>query len=84
MHQIAGVTIRVAGFSRFILLFGQLISHERTSMNYDAGFRISRLAEQTQRARRVRIGVMIVLCALPMAMAFAKPLVTTLVRVSAL
>ena len=53
-------------------------------MNYDAGFRISRLAEQTQRARRVRIGVMLVLCALPVAMAFAKPLVTTLVRVSAL
>ena len=53
-------------------------------MNYDAGFRVSRLAEQKQRARRVRIGVMIVLCALPMAMAFAKPLVTTLARVSAL
>jgi len=53
-------------------------------MNYDAGIRVSRLAEQTQRARRVRIGVIFVLCALPMAMAFAKPLVTTLVRVSAL
>jgi hypothetical protein len=84
MHRIAGATIRVAGFSKFILLFGQLISHERTSMNYDAGLRVSRLAEQKQRARRMRIGVMLVLCALPVAMAFAKPLVTTLARVSAL
>jgi hypothetical protein len=52
-------------------------------MNYDAGIRVSRLAEQKQRARRVRIGVMIVLCALPVAMAFAGT-ITTLVRVSAL
>lgn len=53
-------------------------------MNNDAGFRVSRLAEQKQRARRVRIGVMLVLCALPVAMALAKSGVTTLVRVSAL
>jgi hypothetical protein len=52
-------------------------------MNHDAGFRVSRLAEQKQRARRVRIGVMFVLCALPVAMALAKS-VTTLVRVSGL
>jgi hypothetical protein len=52
-------------------------------MNNDAGFRVSRLAEQKQRARRVRIGVMIVLCALPVAMALAQT-VTTLVRVPAL
>ena len=51
-------------------------------MNHDAGFRISRLAEQTQRARRVRIGVMIVLCALPVAMAFAKTVVKAVVRVA--
>jgi hypothetical protein len=43
-------------------------------MNHDAGFRVSRLVEHKQRARRVRIGVMIVLCALPVAMAFAKGL----------
>jgi hypothetical protein len=54
------------------------------SMSKDAGFRVSRLAEQKQRARRVRIGVMIVLCALPVAMALAHPMVTALVRVSAL
>lgn len=53
-------------------------------MSRDAGFRVSRLAEQKQRARRVRIGVMIVLCALPVAMALAHPLVTTLVRVPSL
>lgn len=47
-------------------------------MSKDAGFRISRLAEQKQRARRVRIGVMLVLCALPVAMALAKAGVTTL------
>lgn len=41
-------------------------------MNHDAGNRISRLAEQKQRARRVRIGVMLVLCALPVAVALAK------------
>jgi hypothetical protein len=54
------------------------------SMSRDAGFRASRLAEQKQRARRVRIGVMIVLCALPVAMALAHPVVMTLVRGSAL
>jgi hypothetical protein len=53
-------------------------------MSKDAGFRVSRLAEQKQRARRVRIGVIFVLCALPMAMALAHPVVTTLARVSAL
>ena len=47
-------------------------------MNKDAGFRVSRLVEQEQRARRVRIGVMLVLCALPVAMALAKSAVTTL------
>ncbi|WP_322400573.1 hypothetical protein [Massilia luteola] len=52
-------------------------------MSKDAGFRVSRLAEQKQRARRVRIGVMLVLCALPVAMAFAKG-VTTLAHVSVL
>jgi hypothetical protein len=41
-------------------------------MSKHAGFRISRLAEHTLRARRVRIGVMLVLCALPVAMALAK------------
>jgi hypothetical protein len=53
-------------------------------MSKDAGFRVSRLAEQKQRARRVRIGVMLVLCALPVAMALAKTAASTLVRVSAL
>jgi hypothetical protein len=52
-------------------------------MSKDAGFRVSRLEEQKQRARRVRIGVIFVLCALPVAMALAHPMVTTLVRVSA-
>ena len=51
-------------------------------MNHDAGIRISRLTEQKQRARRVRIGVMLVLCALPVAMALAK--VTALGHVSSL
>lgn len=41
-------------------------------MNNAAGVRISRLTEQKQRARRVRIGVMLALCALPVALAFAK------------
>lgn len=53
-------------------------------MNQDAGFRVSRLEEQKQRARRVRIGVMLVLCALPVAMALAKTGVTSLVRVATL
>ena len=53
-------------------------------MSKDAGFRVSRLVEQKQRARRVRIGVMLVLCALPVAMALAQTGVTTLARVSAL
>jgi hypothetical protein len=46
-------------------------SHERISMSKVAGFRVSRLEEQKQRALRVRIGVMIVLCALPVAMVLA-------------
>jgi hypothetical protein len=41
-------------------------------MNTDAGTRISRFARQKQRALRVRIGVMLVLCALPVAFALAK------------
>jgi len=53
-------------------------------MSKDAGFRVSRLVEQRQRARRVRIGVMFVLCALPVAMALAKSGVVTLVRTAAL
>jgi hypothetical protein len=36
------------------------------------GFRLSRFSQQKQRARRVRIGVVLVLCALPVAMALAK------------
>lgn len=41
-------------------------------MNTDAGMRSSRFAQQKQRALRVRIGVMLVLCALPVAFALAK------------
>ena len=41
-------------------------------MNRDKGFRLSRLSQHKQRARRVRIGVVLVLCALPVAMALAK------------
>jgi hypothetical protein len=41
-------------------------------MTTDQGFRLSRLSQQKQRARRVRIGVVLVLCALPVAMALAK------------
>jgi hypothetical protein len=47
-------------------------------MNYEAGFRLSRLADHKKHARRVRIGVMLVLCALPVAVALAKAAVTTL------
>lgn len=47
-------------------------------MNNDAGVRISRYAEQKLRARRVRIGVMLVLCALPVAFALANNAITTL------
>ena len=47
-------------------------------MNNEAGYRLSRLAEQKKYARRVRIGVMLVLCALPVAVALAKAAVTTL------
>ena len=41
-------------------------------MTIDKGFRLSRFSRQKQRARRVRIGVVLVLCALPVAMALAK------------
>lgn len=41
-------------------------------MGSKSGFRLHRLALQKQRARRVRIGVMLVLCALPVAVAFAS------------
>lgn len=41
-------------------------------MSRDAGFRISRFSEQKQRARRVRIGIMLVLCALPVALALTQ------------
>jgi hypothetical protein len=54
------------------IMIGFMITDERTSMNTDAGFRLSRFAQQKQRARRVRIGVMLVLCALPVAVALAK------------
>lgn len=47
-------------------------------MSNDAGFRSSRYAQQQQRARRVRIGVMLVLCALPVAFALAKTGIATL------
>lgn len=53
-------------------------------MNNEAGDQISRLEEQKQRALRVRIGVMLALCALPVALAFAKAGVTALAHVSSL
>jgi len=49
-------------------------------MNSDPGFRLSRFAQQKQRARRVRIGVMLVLCALPVAVALAS--IPTLAQVA--
>lgn len=52
-------------------------------MNNEAGFRLSRLAEHKKYVRRVRIGVMLVLCALPVAVALAQAS-TTLARGSAL
>jgi hypothetical protein len=60
------------------------IKNERTSMNTDAGLRLSRFAQQKQRARRVRIGVMLVLCALPVAVALAKATIPALAHVSVL
>jgi len=51
-------------------------------MNSDPGFRLSRFAQQKQRARRVRIGVMLVLCALPVAVALAS--IPTLAQASAM
>lgn len=41
-------------------------------MSNEAGARKTRFAQQKQRAMRVRIGVVLVLCALPVALAFAK------------
>lgn len=41
-------------------------------MSTEAGSRLGRFTEQKKHARRVRIGVMLVLCALPMAMALAR------------
>jgi hypothetical protein len=41
-------------------------------MSTAKGFRLSRFSQQKQRARRVRIGVVLVLCALPVAMALAR------------
>jgi hypothetical protein len=41
-------------------------------MNSDPGFRLFRFTQHKQRARRVRIGVMLVLCALPVAVALAS------------
>jgi hypothetical protein len=49
-------------------------------MKTDTGLRLSRFSQQKQRARRVRIGVMLVLCALPVAMALAKSGLGALVR----
>jgi hypothetical protein len=41
-------------------------------MSNAKGFRLSRFSQQKRRARRVRIGVVLVLCALPVAMALAR------------
>jgi hypothetical protein len=41
-------------------------------MNTAKGLRLSRFSQQRLRARRVRIGVVLVLCALPVAMALAR------------
>ena len=41
-------------------------------MNTAKGVRLSRFSQQKQRARRVRIGVVLFLCALPVAMALAR------------
>jgi hypothetical protein len=41
-------------------------------MTPDQGFRLSRFSLHKQRARRIRIGVVFVLCALPVALALAK------------
>lgn len=41
-------------------------------MSTAKGLRLSRLSQQKLRARRVRIGVVLVLCALPVAMALAR------------
>ena len=53
-------------------------------MSTQAGFRLSRFAEQKKHARRVRIGIMLVLCALPVALALAKAGVETLASVPVL
>jgi hypothetical protein len=67
-----------------VLSFDSFETHERIHMNNEAGFRLSRLADHKKHVLRVRIGVMIVLCALPVAVALAKAGVTTLARVSVL
>jgi hypothetical protein len=69
---------------RLRIMIGFTITDERTSMNTDAGFRLSRFAQQKQRARRVRIGVMLVLCALPVAVALAKASLPALAQVASL
>jgi hypothetical protein len=61
-----------------VLSFDSFEMHERISMNNEAGFRLSRLADHKKHVRRVRIGVMLVLCALPVAVALARAGVTTL------
>jgi hypothetical protein len=69
---------RDASSAGSVLSFDSFDTHERISMNNEAGYRLSRLAEQKKHARRVRIGVMLVLCALPVAVALAKAGVSTL------
>jgi hypothetical protein len=75
---------RGAGLAGSVLSFDSFATHERIHMNNEAGFRLSRLADHKKHVMRVRIGVMLVLCALPVAVALAKAGVTTLVHVSAL
>jgi hypothetical protein len=72
-----GVCVKLASYYDWLF-----IMHERTSMKSDPGIRLSRFAEQKQRARRVRIGVMLVLCALPVAVAFAS--IPTLLEVASM
>jgi hypothetical protein len=64
--------MRGAGFAAGVLSFSIFNALERAVMSTDKGFRLSRFSQQKQRARRVRIGVVLVLCALPVAMALAR------------
>jgi hypothetical protein len=64
--------IRGAGFVASVLSFRILNANERTSMITGKGSRLSRLSQQKQRAFRVRLGVVLVLCALPVALALAE------------